>query len=590
MKKILSSIFIILLFVLFCITDFKRKDEVKVIKVISPDMFIADINGNGAEDIDETICVNGVTSYKFDINDIENIGFWYMANQYALSTLQDRSVKLDFTEEKNDKCRLAKVRVNNQDYGELLTKHNFNLNDIDYDKLETQKSAIEKLNLVIYNHKSHKIHKLDCPYGKMSHDAVILPMRQVPKEGEKCKFCFETASRKDKFKNDKREENINIIPINYKGPKNYPSSIVDGNIKLIISDYTTKLKPDRNCDYVMCKEFVNLINSSTETIDIASYGFDNISQVKEALISAQNRGVKIRVVYDVKSSGENTVYPETKDFLSFIPDENLKNDLNKDKTSANIIMHNKFAVFDGKKVFTGSMNFSSTGFSGFNSNSVIILNSQNSAKIFESEFEQMFNGKFHRQKTVKTENNLQDYSIYFSPQDKVIADKIIPLINGAKSYIYIPIFVITHEELSQAILNAHKRGVDVKLIVDATNSKISRSKVNYLRNSNIPVKVENYAGKMHTKAIIIDDEYLITGSMNLSKSGENKNDENCIIFHNQKLAKFFKGYFEYIWSKIPDKYLTRHLKAESKESIGSCYDGVDNDFDGYVDSFDKACK
>ena len=590
MKRILSSIFIVLLFVLFCMADFKRRSEVKVIKVISPDTFVADINGNGTEDIDETICVNEVTSYKFDINDIENIGFWYIANQYALSTLQDRSVKLDFTGEKSDKCRFAKVTVNNQDYGELLTKHNFNLNDIDYDKLDAQKSAIEKLNLVIYNHKSHKIHKLDCKYGKMSHDAVILPMRQVPKEGEKCKFCFEAANHKDKFKNDKKEENINIIPINYKGPKDYPSSIVDGNIKLIISDYTTKLKPDRNCDYVMCKEFVNLINSSIETIDIASYGFDNISQVREALISAQNRGVKIRVVYDVKSSGENTVYPETKDFLSFIPDENLKNDLNKDKTSANTIMHNKFAVFDGKKVFTGSMNFSSTGFSGFNSNSVIILNSQNSAKIFEAEFEQMFNGKFHRQKTVKTENNLQDYSIYFSPQDKVISDKIIPLINRAKNYIYIPIFVITHEELSQAILNAHKRGVDVKLIVDATNSKISRSKVNYLRNSNIPVKVENYAGKMHTKTIIIDDEYLITGSMNLSKSGENKNDENCIIFHNPKLAKFFKGYFEYVWSKIPDKYLTRHLKAESKESIGSCYDGVDNDFDGYIDNFDKACK
>jgi len=589
MKKVLSSLIVIFAFIGFWVSDYLRRNEIRVLKIISPDMFVADINKNGKEDIDETICVAGVKSYKFDINDTDNIGFWYLANQFALKNIQDKSVKLTLTGEKTEKCKSANVTVNGRDYGELLTNNNFNLNNIDELKLEEQKRIIEKLNLVIYNHHSRKYHKLDCKFGKLSHDAVILPMKQILKEGKKCKYCLQEGSEKPLVHKHQSKTSSETFMTEIK-LKYYPHSVYDGNFKLILSDHTNKLKPDKNCSMEMCKDFVSLINSAKTTIDIASYGFDNIPEVHNALIEAYNRGVKIRVVYDVRANGENSVYPDTKDFLSFLPLSQLRNDLGKNKGSANIIMHNKFAIFDKKSVFTGSMNFSATGFSGFNSNTVLIMNSVNAAKIYEKEFNRMFDGNFHNQKKTLTENVTSEYAIYFSPQDKIITRKIIPLINDAQKYIYVPIFVITHEELSQALVNAHLRGINVKLIVDATNSKIPRSKVDFLRKGGVPVKVENYAGKMHSKSIIIDDKYLIIGSMNFSKSGENKNDENCVILENPKLARFYKGYFEYIWSKIPDKYLNRHLKAESKDSIGSCNDGVDNDFNGLTDSSDAACK
>ena len=49
------------------------------------------------------------------------------------------------------------------------------------------------------------------------------------------------------------------------------------------------------------------------------------------------------------------------------------------------------------------------------------------------------------------------------------------------------------------------------------------------RNNNLELKVENWAGKMHMKSIIIDDESLVIGSMNFTKQGENVNDENSLI-------------------------------------------------------------
>ena len=94
---------------------------------------------------------------------------------------------------------------------------------------------------------------------------------------------------------------------------------------------------------------------------------------------------------------------------------------------------------------------------------------------------------------------------------------------------------------------------------------------------------------MHMKSIVIDDTYTIIGSMNFSKSGQNYNDENVIVIHNTNIAKTFKNNFLYLYNRIPNKWLYKNPQAESINSINSCYDGIDNDFDGDIDNKDKGC-
>ena len=78
--------------------------------------------------------------------------------------------------------------------------------------------------------------------------------------------------------------------------------------------------------------------------------------------------------------------------------------------------------------------------------------------------------------------------------------------------------------------------------------------------------------------------------MNFSNSGENKNDENVLIIDDPVLARHYKGFFEYLWAKIPERYLKHNVRAESIYSIGSCTDGIDNNFDKKIDSEDIGCK
>ena len=94
---------------------------------------------------------------------------------------------------------------------------------------------------------------------------------------------------------------------------------------------------------------------------------------------------------------------------------------------------------------------------------------------------------------------------------------------------------------------------------------------------------------MHSKSIIIDDRYIILGSMNLSKSGNSRNDENVLLIENPQMAKYYKNFFLYLWNKIPEIWLRKNVSSESHDSLGSCYDGIDNDFDGKIDSEDSGC-
>ena len=372
---------------------------------------------------------------------------------------------------------------------------------------------------------------------------------------------------------------------NIEKAKIYFKPFSNGNIKIVVSDLTTKLKPDRNCSSDICKEILTNINSAKSSIDMAIYGYSSTPEIEKAIKNAQNRGVKIRLVYDVDTKNQN-IYPDTFKFVNLIA--NSKNDGGlKDSNST---MHNKFYIFDNKTVITGSANLSHTDMSGFNSNNIIVINSPDVAKIYKTEFEQMFNGKFHSAKIPTANNKANNMQIYFSPQDKSINNAVLPIIENAKDYIYIPIFVITENRVVEALISAKQRGVDVRLISDALNASSKYSKIKVLRANGIPVKIENYAGKMHSKTMIADDKYSIIGSMNFSKSGENKNDENTIVLQNADAAKYLKRFFLYQWDRIPDKWLTGYPRAEGWESVGSCSDGIDNDYDGLIDAADNGCQ
>ena len=52
----------------------------------------------------------------------------------------------------------------------------------------------------------------------------------------------------------------------------------------------------------------------------------------------------------------------------------------------------------------------------------------------------------------------------------------------------------------------------------------------------------------------------------------------------------YRQYYFKLYNSIDEKYLFKYPHAEGFESGNSCYDGIDNDFDGKIDMQDENCK
>jgi len=547
-----TAFFIILIsFIVFSIFIEIFENTFEVIAVYSPEQIAIDFNKNKQVDNEEII--NLQLKNKEFKNEDEKFLYDYFAKEYAKNLLLNKKIKYDKT--KND------VIVENQSYIETFNNHKIKLDDI---------SKYRILNL-----KSNKYHKINCKYGRQSHDYLIIKNTEITNDIHECKYC---KTIKNKYENNTDNVSKQVV------------SMDTGDIRIYLTDFTKQFKPDNSCSTNVCQMLKYHIDSSKETIDMAIYGYENIPEIQESIIKAKKRGVKIRMVYDTDANNKS-YYKNTNQMAQLV--ENTNTDIKNLKTKQ-YIMHNKFIVFDNKRVYTGSANISPSDMSNYNSNVILFIKSDKIAKIYAKEFNQLYAGKFHTEKD-KTEQNTtiigaSSLSVYFSPQDNIINSKIIPLINKSKTTIYMPVFLVTNKDLTQALIEAQNRGVKIKIILDAGNSNSVYSMHKKLRENGIDVKIENYAGKMHSKTLIIDNTYIVIGSMNFSKSGNSKNDENVIIIKNSKIAEFYTKYFHEIWNKIPEKYLKSGLSAESKASIGSCNDGVDNDFDGKIDKADTGCK
>lgn len=574
--KYLSISIILILFVLFCVYQQIKTPSYDVIKINSANEIVLSNNNNPIKLLNgyETITRENIDTFN-TIDEATKWGFIYLTEKYVNDILLDKNV--EYSHKSND----DEIYLRNESYTDIMKKSGYLFKDkkpVNTEAYNKRLEQIKKAQYKIYNTKSNKYHELNCEYGHLARNYVLLAKSQLPKGASACKYCgIKNHNKQIKTKN-----------------AHCPNLIYeDAYIKVILNDYTTHLKPNRYGNTVTCNELIKLINSAKTSIDIAIYGYDKVPKVETAIKNAISRGVKIRLVHDVDANNNN-IYEHTKYFADLIKNTSCDKSVSNSKYS-NAIMHNKFYIFDKKIVMTGSANLSFTDMSDFNSNSVIIIKSEKVADIYTQEFNQMYNSKFHNLKSrVPNKENItlgnSNLSIYFSPTDKTIQNQLIPLINNSKKYIYIPAFIISNKNLSLALVNAKKRGVNVKIIVDATNAKNNYSQHKNLRMSKIPIKTENYAGKLHSKAIIIDDLYTVIGSMNFSNSGENKNDENVVIVKNSKLTKLYKEYFNYLWSKINDYWLTHDVSSESIHSIGSCADGIDNDYDGKTDLQDEGCK
>lgn len=129
-------------------------------------------------------------------------------------------------------------------------------------------------------------------------------------------------------------------------------------------------------------------------------------------------------------------------------------------------------------------------------------------------------------------------NVCFTPQGKC-ADLIINEINKAQVSIKLQAYSFTSYSIMQALLGAHKRGVEVKVILDKSNLKDPHSLLSSLKRASIPVFIDFLPGIAHNKVIILDNNSVLTGSFNFTNAAQNRNAENLVFIQDQTLADHY---------------------------------------------------
>ena len=110
-----------------------------------------------------------------------------------------------------------------------------------------------------------------------------------------------------------------------------------------------------------------------------------------------------------------------------------------------------------------------------------------------------------------------NWEVYFSPRGGC-TEAIIKELDKAKSSILVQAYSFTSAPIAKALLNAHKRGVKVEVILDKSQRTQQYSSATFLHNQGIPVKIDAQHAIAHNKVMIIDGETVITGSFNFTKA------------------------------------------------------------------------
>lgn len=578
LKNILLTSLLLSSLICFASTD----KTYRVIKVIDGDTVYIDFNKDGFHQKEEKVRLNGIDTFEvkpskfleyqmksMNLSQEEALGLGYLGKEFAKKHLLNKYVRVEYSGDKKF-CDVGRLLMsvwydNGKNYEQEVLKaglgvvyRDSNIADElyqyeDMNKIKKNAQKASSLNLVLLNKKNGKYHKPTCEYGLMSSDVELIKKPFLKYHGAGC--CYQ--------KQEKRAKKYKIKKINtYR------------DITIYFVNPLKNKYPQNECKNKTCKGLLNLINSSTESIDFALYGFEEQDEILNALIQAKERGVTIRGIVDKDEGG---YYKETYKLklLGNIKEDKFisiaKKSHNKKFTRAtHALMHNKFFIVDNSFVWTGSTNVSANCMT-LNANNAVIINSDIVAQIYKKEFEQMFlNSKFHTDKSINpsTSNIIlnkgkTNISIYFSPQSKPITNHVMPLIQTAEKSIHINMFFLTHKKIVEELINAHNRGVDVKIILDGSFVSDRYSPHIKLREKGIPVKIENWNGKMHMKTAVIDKKYSILGSTNWTATAELVNDENMLIIKDLYISKKIEKIFQKYWKSIPDEWLFK--TPEKKE-------------------------
>lgn len=146
--------------------------------------------------------------------------------------------------------------------------------------------------------------------------------------------------------------------------------------------------------------------------------------------------------------------------------------------------------------------------------------------------------------------------VAFTPGDAL--PLVLRTIRSAKQSIVVAAYSFTSKPVSLALLEQHRKGVKVAVLVDSGEATKQYSAARFLANQGVPVRINERYAIQHSKFVVIDGHTVQTGSFNYTASAAERNAENVLVVGNTPaLAEQYVSEWTRLWTEgkeLPPSY------------------------------------
>ncbi len=139
--------------------------------------------------------------------------------------------------------------------------------------------------------------------------------------------------------------------------------------------------------------------------------------------------------------------------------------------------------------------------------------------------------------------------VRFSPGADCL-DAIRHALAKARAHVDVCVFTITDNRLFRALVDAHRRGVRVRVLTDEDKSHDKGSDVARLAEAGLQVRMDFSQHHMHHKFAVFDARQVITGSYNWTRSAAEHNQENLLITDDPRFVRPYREAFDRLWEEV----------------------------------------
>ncbi len=273
--------------------------------------------------------------------------------------------------------------------------------------------------------------------------------------------------------------------------------------------------------YSLQATLLNAIDYAHSSIDIAIYAIQDHTIVQH-LKAVARKGVKVTVIVDPSASPD----------ASFL----LGKDITVHERPMKGLMHTKLIIIDKKIVWYGTMNLTKTSLLTHGNMGCGIYSTKLASvclQFMQSLIEKTKNIPLPLIRITEEEEDIKKSpSVLFSLHPNAASESLKELvhrINTATKRVFVAMYTFTHPAIAQALIDAKKRNVDVRVLFDRDSSRETSKKIySLLKKSSVPIGVRTKQGLLHYKCAIIDSSFVI-GSANWTKAAFTLNAETFSI-------------------------------------------------------------